>query len=89
MTHVQSEILRVRVTPRIRVAVEEFASRNALLNKAGDPSISAGVRTILEMAASDGSQEDMYRIAYANARVDLLQKVSEKYGLLISELSKL
>jgi hypothetical protein len=89
MTIVQSEILRVRVTPRIHAKVMEFAERNSILNNAGDPSMSAAVRTLLEMMSSDGSQEAMYRIAYANARADLLQKVSEKYGLLISELSKL
>jgi hypothetical protein len=89
MARVQSEILRVRVTPRIRDAVEEFARRNSIDNKAGDPSVSGAVRTILELAASDGSQEQVYRIAYANARADVLQKVSVKYGLLMQELARL
>lgn len=86
---IQSEIIRVRVTPRVREIVEEFAIRNTLGNKTGAPNLSAAVRTILELAAANGDQAEVYRIAYANARAEVIQRVSAKYGVLMDELSRL
>jgi hypothetical protein len=79
----------LRVTPRVRALIEEFAVRNTIATKAGAPSVGGAARTILEIALSDQSQETMYRIAYANARADVIQSVSVRYGRLIEELSKL
>ena len=89
MTRIQSKIIRVRLTPRIHEIIEAYALNNGIENKRGDPNLSGAARTILEMAVSDGSKESLYRIAYANARADLLQSVSGHYGRLIEELAKL
>lgn len=86
---IQSEVIGVRLAPRARGLLEEFAQRNALVNKAGLPNLSAAIRTIIELSAAGNDNEAVYRAAYANARADLIQSVSSKYGILISELSKL
>jgi len=89
MARIQSKIVRVRITPELHALVTDFAERNSIENKRGDPSLSGAIRTILEITASDKSQEAMYRIAYANARADLIQQVSARFGRLIEELVKL
>jgi hypothetical protein len=89
VARIQSKIIRVRLTPQLHGIIEAYAINNGIENKRGDPNLSGAARTILEMAVSDKSQESLYRIAYANARADLLQSVSNRYGRLIEELSKL
>ena len=86
---IQSEVIGVRLTPRVRALLEEFAQRNGLTNKSALPNLSAAIRTIIELSAAGGDNEAVYRAAYANARADLIQSVSSKYGILMTELSKL
>lgn len=89
MARVQSQSIRVRVTPQIREAILAYAERNGIENRRGTPNVSAALRTLLELMSSDGSQEAIYRIAYANARSDVIQSLTARFGRLVEELVKL
>jgi len=89
MAKVQTEVVAVRLTPKAREGLEDFARNHKMMNKAGDLNISEAARTVIALALSNGLPDAIYEVAAQNARSEWWERVNGGWRAAMEALTDL
>lgn len=87
MTKIQTEVITIKATPQLKEAVASFAIKASLLTENGLPNYSAAARQLIALALDQGDGAVVSKIAFENARAEILQSIGGKLDEVMIYLS--
>jgi hypothetical protein len=89
MARIQTEVISVRLTPKMMELVLSFARRNQMLNPDGSPNVGAAGRALLALGLDQGNAgAAVFMAAYDSARSKILQHVQGKLKAVMTALTR-